>query len=111
MGLAKEQLFQNMGTEYPNSPAIPLRPASPFSVPQSSTPFKSSGPVVGPEASAFGHAPPSSSQITPSSSSGAMVGVEASAFRTIPSGMPNGAARPPPTSGSPNMPPAAGPYQ
>ncbi|KAJ8550173.1 hypothetical protein K7X08_033880 [Anisodus acutangulus] len=77
-----------MGTEYPNSPAIPLRPASPFSVPQSSTPFKSSGPVVGPEASAFGHAPPSSSQITPSSSSGAMVGVEASAFRTIPSGQP-----------------------
>ncbi|XP_059297157.1 protein transport protein SEC24 A-like isoform X2 [Lycium ferocissimum] len=101
-----------MGTEYPSSPAIPSRPASPFSVPQSSTPFKSSGPVVGPEASAFRHAPPSSTQITPpSSSSGSMVGTEASAFRTIPSGMPNGAARPPPTSGFPNMPPAAGPYQ
>ncbi|XP_009629419.1 protein transport protein SEC24 A-like isoform X3 [Nicotiana tomentosiformis] len=101
-----------MGTEYPNGPAIPSRPVSPFSVPQSSTPFQSSGPVVGSEASAFRHASPSSSQITSlSSASGAMVGTEASAFRTMPSGMPNDAARPPPTSPSPYGPPAAGPYQ
>ncbi|MCE3216034.1 hypothetical protein HAX54_004538 [Datura stramonium] len=69
-----------MGIEYPNSPVIPSRLAYPL---QNLTPFKSSGPVVRSEASAFWHAP-----------FGAMVGVEASALRIIlQSGMSNGVAR------------------
>ncbi|XP_055806658.1 protein transport protein SEC24 A isoform X1 [Solanum dulcamara] len=101
-----------MGTEYPNRPNFPSRPAStPFGVPQSSTPFQSSRPVVGSDASAFRPAPPTSSPTMSSpSSSGPMVGPGISTFRPMPPGMPNDAGRPPPTSAPPYGPTVSGPF-
>lgn len=101
-----------MGTEYPNRPNFPSRPAStPFGVPQSSTPFQSSRPVVGSDASAFRPAPPTSSPTMSSpSSSGPMVGPGISTFRPMQPGMPNDAGRPPPTSAPPYGPTVSGPF-
>lgn len=101
-----------MGTEYPNRPTFPSRPAAtPFGVPQSTTPFQSSRPVVGSDASAFRPAPPTSSPaMPPPSSSGPMVGPGISSFRPMPPGMPNDAGRPPPTSTPPYGPTVSGPF-
>ncbi|KAL2535702.1 Protein transport protein Sec24-like [Forsythia ovata] len=106
-----------MGTENPKHPTYPLRPAAtPFAAPQSATPFVSSGPVVGSEASAFRPAPPPSSQFpTPSFSSGPLVGSEAlgPGYRPPPPGRSNEIVRPPPPppSSLSNGPPTAGPFQ
>lgn len=101
-----------MGTEYPNRPTFPSRPAStPFGVPQNTTPFQSSRPVVGSDASAFRPAPPTSSPTMSSPPlSGPMVGPGISTFRPMPPGMPNDAGRPPPTSAPPYGPTASGPF-
>ncbi|KAF3628095.1 Protein transport protein-like [Capsicum annuum] len=101
-----------MGTEYPNRPTFPSRPASPFGAPQSTTPFQSSRPVVGSDASAFRPAPPPPSSPTMSSpsSSGPMVGPGISNFRPMPPGMPNDAGRPPPTSAPPYGQTVSGPF-
>ncbi|CAI9785694.1 unnamed protein product [Fraxinus pennsylvanica] len=106
-----------MGTENPKHPTYPLRPgATPFSAPQSATPFVSSGPVVGPEASAFRAAPPASSQFpTPPFSSGPSVGSDASGpgYRPPPPGRSNEIVRPPPQPQPylSNGPPVAEPFQ
>ncbi|XP_060195589.1 protein transport protein SEC24 A [Lycium barbarum] len=101
-----------MGTEYPNRPTFPSRPAStPFGAPQSTTPFQSSRPVVGSDAAAFRPAPPTSSPTMSSPpSSSPMVGPGISTFRPMPPGMPNDAARPPPISAPPYGPTVAGPF-
>ncbi|PHT56249.1 Protein transport protein-like [Capsicum baccatum] len=101
-----------MGTEYPNRPTFPSRPASPFGAPQSTTPFQSSRPVVGSDASAFRPAPPPPPSPTMSSpsSSGPMVGPGISNFRPMPPGMPNDAGRPPPTSAPPYGQTVSGPF-
>ncbi|KAL2238824.1 UNVERIFIED_CONTAM: Protein transport protein Sec24-like protein [Sesamum indicum] len=92
-----------MGTENPNRPNYPLRPAaSPFAAQQSTTPFLPSGPVPGSEASAFRPAPPASSQFpTPPFPTGPLVGSEPPAFRPPPSSRSNDLVRPPPSYGSP----------
>ncbi|XP_073140729.1 protein transport protein SEC24 A [Henckelia pumila] len=92
-----------MGTENPNRPNYPLRPATtPFSAPQNTTPFLSAGPVIGSEASAFRPAPPASSQFpTPAFSSGPLVGPP-------PSVRPNELFRPPPSIQSSYGPPTTG---
>ncbi|KAG8389294.1 hypothetical protein BUALT_Bualt02G0213900 [Buddleja alternifolia] len=97
---AQDKIF--MGTENPNRPNYPLRPAAtPFSAQQSTTPFLSSGPVVGSDASAFRPAIPSSSQFqTPPFSAGPLVGSEAPASRPPPLGRSNELVRPPPSSSS-----------
>ncbi|KAM3362826.1 protein transport protein Sec24-like [Capsicum galapagoense] len=97
-----------MGTEYPNRPTFPSRPASPFGAPQSTTPFQSSRPVVGSDASAFRPAPPP--PMSSPSSSGPMVGPGISNFRPMPPGMPNDAGRPPPTSAPPYGQTVSGPF-
>ncbi|KAK6141575.1 hypothetical protein DH2020_024676 [Rehmannia glutinosa] len=91
-----------MGTESPNRPNYPIRPAgTPFAAQQSTTPFLSSGPVAGSEASAFRPAHPASSQFpTPPFSAGPLVGSEAPAFRPPPSSRSNEPVRPPPSSSS-----------
>ncbi|KAH6812907.1 Sec23/Sec24 protein transport family protein [Perilla frutescens var. frutescens] len=91
-----------MGTETPNRPNYPLRPtATPFASQQSSTPFLSSGPVAGSEASAFRPAPPAASNFqAPPFSGGPLVGTEAPAYRPPPSSRSNEAVRPPPPSSS-----------
>ncbi|XP_059286889.1 protein transport protein SEC24 A-like [Lycium ferocissimum] len=101
-----------MGTEYPNRPTFPSRPAStPFGAPQSTTPFQSSRPVAGSDAAAFRPAPPTSSPTMSSPpSSSPMVGPGISTFRPMPPGMPNDAARPPPISAPPYGPTVAGPF-
>ncbi|GFZ13594.1 Sec23/Sec24 protein transport family protein [Actinidia rufa] len=83
--------MKTTGTENADRANFPQRPAaSPFTAAsQSTTPFLSSGPVVGSEAFAFRPAPPNAPQTTPSApqttrpylSSGLMVGSEASGFR------------------------------
>lgn len=89
-----------MGTENPNRPNYPLRPAAtPFAAQQSTTPFLSSGPVAGSEASAFRPAPPSNLQ-PPPFSAGPFVGSDPSAFRPPPSSRSNELVRPPPPSSS-----------
>ncbi|XP_051118622.1 protein transport protein Sec24-like At3g07100 [Andrographis paniculata] len=100
-----------MGTENLNRPNYPLRPAAtPFAAQQGTTPFGSSGPVVGSEASAFRPAPPASSQFQrPPLSSGPFVGSEPTSFRPPPSIRPNDLVRPPPPSLSSSYgPPASG---
>ncbi|XP_073272408.1 protein transport protein SEC24 A-like [Primulina huaijiensis] len=99
-----------MGTENPNRPNYPLRPAStPFSAPQSTTPFLSSGPVLGSEASAFRPAPPSSSQFpTLPFSAGPLVGSESLGFGPPPSARPNELVRPHPSLQSSYGPPTTG---
>lgn len=74
-----------MGTENPGRPNFTTRPTTtPFAAPpQTMTPFSSSGPVAGPEASGF-RPPPPVSQQTPLSSSGPVVGSNASTFRPTP---------------------------
>lgn len=101
-----------MGTEYPNRPTFPSRPAStPFGAPQSTTPFQSSRPVVGSDASAFRPAPPTSPPTMSSpSSSGPMLGPGYSTFRPMTPGMPNDAGRPPPTSAPPYGSTVSGPF-
>ncbi|KAI3449692.1 hypothetical protein Pfo_006357 [Paulownia fortunei] len=91
-----------MGTESPNRPNYPVRPAAtPFAAQQSTTPFLSSGPVVGSEASAFRPAPPASSQfLTPPFSAGPLVGSEGPAYRPPPPSRSNELVRPPPSSSS-----------
>ncbi|XP_057800964.1 protein transport protein SEC24 A-like [Salvia miltiorrhiza] len=86
-----------MGTENPNRPNYPLRPAAtPFASHQSSTPFLSSGPVVGSEAPVFRPGPPAASNFqAPPFSGGPLVGTEAPAFRPPPSRS-NEVVRPPP---------------
>ncbi|CAN4083632.1 unnamed protein product [Withania somnifera] len=97
-----------MGTEYPNRPTFPSRPAlRPFGVPQSTTPFQLSRPVVGSDASAFRPAPPTSPP-TISSPTSSAPGI--STFRPMPPGMPNDAGRPPPTSAPPYGPTVSGPF-
>lgn len=87
-----------MGTENPNRPNFPLRPAAtPFAAQQSTTPFLSSGPVAGSEASAFRPAPPSNLQ-PPPFSGGPFVGSDPPAFRPPPSSRSNELVRPPPPS-------------
>ncbi|KAG9160306.1 hypothetical protein Leryth_024249 [Lithospermum erythrorhizon] len=89
-----------MGTEYPARPSYPPRSAAtPFSVPRSTTPFSSSGPVVGTDSSTLSSNPPPpaprSFQLSaPPSSSATPVGS-------------SGAARPPASYG----PPTTGPFQ
>ncbi|KAK4441639.1 protein transport protein Sec24-like [Sesamum alatum] len=100
-----------MGTENPNPPSYPLRPAAtPFAAMQSTPPFLSSGPVVGSETSSFHPAPPASSQFrAPPFSSGPVVGSEVPAFRPPPSGRSNELVGPPPSSlSSSHGPPTAG---
>ncbi|KAK6120063.1 hypothetical protein DH2020_046193 [Rehmannia glutinosa] len=89
-----------MGTENPNFPNYPSRPAgTPFPPLQSTTPFLSSRPVVGSEASAVRPASHASSQFpTPPFSSGPLVGSEAPAFRPPPLGRSNELVRAPPSS-------------
>ncbi|KAL7126656.1 hypothetical protein ABFS83_14G202200 [Erythranthe nasuta] len=85
-----------METENPKIPTFPLRPAvTPFHAPQSTPPFLSSGPVVGPEASPFRPAPYASSQF-PSApfSSSPLVGSVAPPFRPGPPGGSNEPVRP-----------------
>lgn len=84
-----------MGTENRNRPNYPLRPAAtPFASQQSSTPFLSSGPVVGSEAPVFRPGPPAASIFqAPPFSGGPLVGTEAPGFRPPPS---SEVVRPPP---------------
>lgn len=91
-----------MGTENPNRPNYPVRPAAtPFASQQSSTPFLSSGPVAGSGASAFRPVPPVASNFqAPPFSGGPLVGTEAPAFRPPPSSRSNEVVRPPPPSSS-----------
>ncbi|KAL8530463.1 hypothetical protein ACS0TY_007489 [Phlomoides rotata] len=92
-----------MGTENPNRPNYPLRPAAtPFAAQQSTTPFLSSGPVAGSEASAFRPAPPSNLQTPPSA--GPFVGSDPPTFRPPPSSRSNELVRPPPPSYGPPTP-------
>ncbi|XP_042017087.1 protein transport protein Sec24-like At3g07100 [Salvia splendens] len=94
-----------MGTENPNPRNYPLRPAAtPFASQQSSTPFLSSGPVVGSEAPIFRPGPTAASNFqAPPFSGGPLVGTEAPAFRPPPSSRSNEVVRPPPppSSGGP----------
>lgn len=91
-----------MGTEVPNRPSYPVRPAAtPFAAQQSSTPYLSSGSVAGPEASAFRSVPTAASQFpAPPFSARPLTGVEAPTFRPPPSSRPNELIRPPPSSSS-----------
>ncbi|KAL0437431.1 UNVERIFIED_CONTAM: protein transport protein Sec24-like [Sesamum radiatum] len=99
-----------MGTENPNRPSYPARPAAtPFAAMQSTPPFLSSGPMVGSEPSSFRPVPPASSQLrAPPFSSGPVVGSEVPAFRPPPSGRSNELVGPPPSSSSSHGPPTAG---
>ncbi|KAI3460913.1 hypothetical protein Pfo_017576 [Paulownia fortunei] len=92
-----------MGTENPNLSNYLLRPAAtPFAARQITTPYLSSGHVVGSEASAFRPAPHASSQFpTPPVSSGPLIGSEAPAFRPPPPGRSSELVRPPPSSYGP----------
>lgn len=92
-----------MGTENPNRSNSYLRPAAtPFAAPQSTTPFLSSRPVVGSEASPFRPtSAPAPMSTTPFQSSGPVVGSEAPGFR------PTQPSPSPPSFG----PPAVGPFQ
>ncbi|PIN18446.1 Vesicle coat complex COPII, subunit SEC24/subunit SFB2 [Handroanthus impetiginosus] len=90
-----------MGTENPNRSNYPFRPAAtPFAAQQSTTPFLSSGPVAGTEASAFRLAPPASSQPTHPFSAGPLTGSQPPAFRPPPSSISNELVRPPLSSSS-----------
>ncbi|KAL0288627.1 UNVERIFIED_CONTAM: protein transport protein Sec24-like [Sesamum angustifolium] len=99
-----------MGTEHPNPPSYPVRPAAtPFAAMQSTPPFSSSGPMVGSGSSSFRPVPPASSQFrAPPFSSGPVVGSEVPAFRPPPSGRSNELVGPPPSSSSLHGPPTAG---
>ncbi|XP_073039241.1 protein transport protein SEC24 A-like [Primulina eburnea] len=99
-----------MGTENSNRQNYPLRPATiPFSTPQSSTPFLSSGPVIGSQASAFRPVPPASSQFpTPPLSAGPLAGSEAPGFRPPSSVRSNELVGQPPLTQSPYGPPTTG---
>lgn len=101
-----------MGTENPNRSNYPLRPAAtPFASQQSSTPFLSSGPVAGSEASVFRPGPPATSNFqAPPFSGGPLAGNEFPTFRPPPSGRPNEVVRPPPPSSTYGPPPTSG-YQ
>ncbi|PSS14591.1 Protein transport protein Sec24-like [Actinidia chinensis var. chinensis] len=99
--------MKTMGTENADHANFPQRPVSPFaSSSQSTTPFLSSGPVVGSEAFAFRPAPPNAPQTTPSApqttrpylASGLMVGSEASGFRPTQTVRYNDPSIPPPPS-------------
>ncbi|KAH6796852.1 Sec23/Sec24 protein transport family protein [Perilla frutescens var. hirtella] len=97
-----------MGTENPNLPNHSLRPSSAL---QSASPFLSSAPVVGSEASVFRPAPQASSQFpAPPFASGPVMGSEVPAFRPPPPGRPNEIVRPtpPPLSSSSYGPPTTG---
>ncbi|KAL1539716.1 Protein transport protein Sec24A [Salvia divinorum] len=87
-----------MGTENPNPRNYPLRPAAtPFASQQPSTPFLSSGPVVGSEAPVFRPGPPAASNFqAPPFSGGPLVGTEAPAFRVPTSNRSSEVVRPPP---------------
>ncbi|XP_059670933.1 protein transport protein SEC24 A [Cornus florida] len=104
-----------MGTENPQRPNFsPRSAASPFAPPppppQSATPFLSSGPVAGSEASVFRPTPPNAPRTAvPFSSSGPVVGSDASGFRPAPPGRSNDPSMPPPPSSY--APPSGGPYQ
>ncbi|KAL2554424.1 Protein transport protein Sec24-like [Forsythia ovata] len=103
-----------MGTENSKRPNFPFRPTvTPFASPQSTTPFTSSGPVVGSEASAFRPAPPATSQFpTPPISSGSLVGLERPSFGPPPPDRSKEPVRPPPPSLSSSYgQPTAGPFQ
>lgn len=100
-----------MGTENPNRSNFPQRPAAtPFAAPQSTTPFISSHPMVGSEASAFRpSSPPAPQTTTPFLSPGPVVGSEATGFRPAPPVRPTGSSIPGPPSAY--GPPSAGPFQ
>lgn len=101
-----------MGTENPNRPSFPARPAStPFAAgPQPTTPFLSSGPVVGSQASGFRPTPSSTPQAAmPFLSSGPVVGPETSGFRPTPPARFSDPSLP--SVPSANAPPTLGPFQ
>ncbi|CAK9183025.1 unnamed protein product [Ilex paraguariensis] len=103
--------MQTMGTENPSHANLPLRPATtPFAAPQSTTPFLSSGPVVGSDASPYRPIrPPTPDSTLPSISPGPVIGSGASSFRPTPPGTTNDPSMPPPP--SLYTPPTAGPFQ
>ncbi|KAL7151477.1 hypothetical protein ABFS83_04G034000 [Erythranthe nasuta] len=87
-----------MGTENPNRPNFPARPAvTPFAAQQSATPFLSSGSVVGSEAPPFRPVSTASSQFSAPPFS---AGSEGPAFRPPPTSRSNELVRPPPPSAS-----------
>lgn len=101
-----------MGTENPARQNFPTRPVgTPFAAPQTASPFSSSGPVVGSDATRFR---PTSPAMPPNtmpfpSSSGPVVGSGAPGFRPMqPSRFPDPSLPPPPTS---NLPATAGSFQ
>lgn len=99
-----------MGTENPGRPNFTARPAaSPFAaVPQTATPFMSSRPVAGPEASVFRPTPPPPPpNAMPFLSSAPVVGSESPGFRPTP---PSNDASMAPRQPS-YYPPGAGPFQ
>ncbi|XAR61156.1 hypothetical protein NMG60_11034782 [Bertholletia excelsa] len=99
-----------MGTENPNRGTFPQRPSGPpVAVPsQSTTPFISSGPVVGSQASAFRSAPSTTPTSTrPFLTPAQVAGPEPSGFRPTQVGGPNPSIPPSSSYGSP----PAGPFQ
>ncbi|XAR58583.1 hypothetical protein NMG60_11014050 [Bertholletia excelsa] len=103
--------MKTMGTENSNGPNFPQRPAAPpfAAASQSATPFLSSGPVVGSEASAFRAMPPGATQTAgPFVSSGPVLGSEAFGVRPMQSGRSNDPSMPPPSS---YVPPQVGSFQ
>ncbi|KAF7120196.1 hypothetical protein RHSIM_Rhsim13G0029400 [Rhododendron simsii] len=114
--------MNTMGTENPNRGNFPQRPSSSPSfaaspppptfaaASQSTTPFLSSGPVVGPDASAFRTTPPTAFQTSrPFLPSAPVVGPEASGSRPTQTGRYNDPSMPPPHSS--HAPPGVGSFQ
>ncbi|KAG5514504.1 hypothetical protein RHGRI_035799 [Rhododendron griersonianum] len=114
--------MNTMGTENPNRGNFPQRPTSSPSfaaspppptfaaASQSTTPFLSSGPVVGPEASAFRTTTPTAFQTSrPFLPSAPVVGPEASGPRPTQTGRYNDPSMPPPQSS--HAPPGVGSFQ
>ncbi|KAG5514507.1 hypothetical protein RHGRI_035800 [Rhododendron griersonianum] len=106
--------MNTMGTENSNSGNFPRRPASSpptfVAASQSTTPFLSSGPVIGPEASAFRSTTPIAFQTSrPFLPSAPVVGPEASGTRPTQTGRYNDPSMPPPQSS--HAPPGVGSFQ
>ncbi|KAI8522967.1 hypothetical protein RHMOL_Rhmol13G0038400 [Rhododendron molle] len=105
--------MNTMGTENSNSGNFPQRPASSpptfVAASQSTTPFLSSGPVIGPEASAFRSTTPIAFQTSrPFLPSAPVVGPEASGARPTQTGRYNDPSMPPPQSS--HAPPGVGSF-
>ncbi|KAI3787668.1 hypothetical protein L1987_42297 [Smallanthus sonchifolius] len=85
-----------MGTENPNHANYPRPVVTPFAPSQSNSPFSTSHPVVGSQASAFRPTPIPAPPSTPPLS-GPVAGPEVPAFRPLQTGRPTGSYGPPTT--------------